>query len=57
MDFAYTFVGDFQVELMQDLQMTLFDDIWDVETLCMWLIETDRRPKFLMARLSGSSSR
>ena len=32
--------------------MTLFDHIWDVETLCMRLIETDRRLKFLMARLS-----
>ena len=52
MDFAYTFVGDFQLELMQDPQMILFDDIWDVETLCMWLIVTDRRLKFSMARLS-----
>ena len=47
MDFAYTFLGDFQVGLMQDLQMTLFDHIWDVETLCMWLIETDHRLEVL----------
>ena len=37
------FLGIFQVRLMQNLQIPLFDLIWDIEMIGMWLIETDRR--------------